>query len=85
MGCYYIVAYRESGGVSECPIPFPTLEAARFCATLAAFHFGPDYTILVEEEEGSSEDVIEPVFVTARLIPENAASVPRCRRTPKSL
>jgi hypothetical protein len=51
MTMYYLVAYRESGAVAECPIPFPTLEAAMFCADLAAYHFGPDYTVAVEEDD----------------------------------
>jgi len=51
MTMYYLVAYRESGDVAECPIPFPSLEAARFCADIAAHHFGPDYTVIVEEDD----------------------------------
>ena len=47
---YYIVAYRESGPASRCPIPFTDLEAAKFCAEIALHHFGPDYTIAVEED-----------------------------------
>jgi hypothetical protein len=51
MTMYYLVAYRESGEVNECPTPFPTLEVARFCAELAAIHFGPDYVVTVEEDD----------------------------------
>ena len=54
---YYIIAYRESGPISQCPTPFPTLELARECAELAALHFGPDYTVAVEE--GDDEDELE--------------------------
>ena len=54
---YYIVAYRESGPASRCPIPFTDLEAAKFCAEIALHNFGPDYTIAVEEDD---EDGSEP-------------------------
>ena len=52
---YYIIAYRESGPISECPIEFEKLEDAKFCAELAAQHFGPDYTVAVEEDSDGPE------------------------------
>ena len=57
---YYIIAYRESGPVSECPIPFRDLEAAKFCADITAFHFGPGWTIAVEEYEDGTESQLRP-------------------------
>lgn len=57
---YYIVAYRESGEVSKCPIPFPDLESARFCAVIALHHFGPDFTILIEGDNDGAEPELRP-------------------------
>ena len=52
---YYIVAYRESGPISQSRIPFKDLEAAKFCAEMAAYHFGPDYTVIVEGDDDGPE------------------------------
>ena len=57
---YYIVAYRESGSASQCPIPFPDFESAAFCAGIAAFHFGPEFRVTVEEDEDGSEQELRP-------------------------
>ena len=57
---YYIVAYRESGEVTECPIPFPNLESATFCAQIALHHFGPDYTIIVEGDDDGAKSQLRP-------------------------
>jgi hypothetical protein len=55
MACYRIVAFRESGQVSQCPIKFQDLEAAKFCAEIALLHFGDGWTILVEENKDGAE------------------------------
>ena len=51
MPVYRIVAFRESGPVSECPIPFTDFEAAKFCAEISLHHFGEGWTVAVEEVE----------------------------------
>jgi hypothetical protein len=61
MGCYRIVAFRESGSSSRCPIRFTDLEAAIFCAEISLLHFGPEYTVAIEETfEDGSEQIIRP-------------------------
>jgi hypothetical protein len=64
---YYIVAYRESGKVSQCPIMFPDLESAEYCAAIAAFHFGDGWTIIVEGDDDGTEPELRPSdHLTAR-------------------
>jgi hypothetical protein len=60
MGCYRIVAFRESGPVSQCPIRFDNLEAAKFCAEISILHFGEGWTVLVEEQEDGAEQIVRP-------------------------
>jgi hypothetical protein len=76
MGCYRIVAFRESGPSSRCPIPFTDLEAAIFCAEIALLHFGPDYTMAIEETfEDGSEQIIRPAdYYAARDAAQNRSA-----------
>jgi hypothetical protein len=62
MSCYRIVAFRESGQVSQCPIPFDSLEAAKFCAEIAILHFGEGWTILVEEQEDGTKSQLRSTY-----------------------
>lgn len=58
MGLYRLVAYRESGFVSECPTKFSNLEAAKMSAELALLHFGKDFVILIEDDDDGPEQII---------------------------
>jgi hypothetical protein len=60
MACYRIVAFRESGPVSQCPIKFNDFEAAKFCAELSLYHFGDGWTVLVEENDDGAEQKLRP-------------------------
>jgi hypothetical protein len=55
---YRIVAFRESGQVSQCAIPFDSLEAAKFCAEILILHFGEGWSIVVEEQEDGAEPIV---------------------------
>jgi hypothetical protein len=76
MTCYRIVAYRESGPVSQCPTKFTDLESAIFCAEIALYHFDDGYKIAIEEtlEDGSEQVVRSSDYHPARDPAANSAA-----------